>query len=317
LKIIKFLKQMDKKAISLACRMDSERAINLTKKLFDFLVKEGEVVHLETRIAPKIFPHYGRDLNETNSQNTKFIISIGGDGTILRVANGLPQVNPPPILGVNIGSLGFLDESNERTIFSDLKRALKEDFILEQCSKITPFILRNGEEHKLDNALNEILVISSKSTKVLLVSIKVDGVFLNRSYLDGVIVSTSTGSTAYNLSAGGSIVKSSLDIMQLVPLNSFARSGLKPIILPIDSEVEIKLLRHRLDADIVIDGQKSIRNVSPNTIIKIRKASSYSNFIRFSKNLSDNYIRRIRKKIIGTIRVPLDDSPEEDTNSHF
>lgn len=308
---------MDKKAISLACRMDSERAINLTKKLLDFLVKKGEVVHLETRIAPKIFPHYGKDLNEMNSQNTKFIISIGGDGTVLRVANSLPQVNPPPILGVNIGSLGFLDESNERTIFSDLKRALKEDFILERCSKITPYILRNGEEYKLDNALNEILVISSKSTKVLLVSIKVDGVFLNRSYLDGVIVSTSTGSTAYNLSAGGSIVKSSLDIMQLAPLNSFARSGLKPIILPIDSEVEIKLLRHRLDADIVIDGQKSIRNVSPNTIIKIRKASSYSNFIRFSKNLSDNYIRRLRKKIIGTIRVPLDDSPEEDTNSHF
>jgi NAD+ kinase len=308
---------MDKKAISLACRMDSERAINLTKKLLDFLVKKGEVVHLETRIAPKIFPHYGKDLNEMSSQNTKFIISIGGDGTVLRVANSLPQVNPPPILGVNIGSLGFLDESNERTIFSDLKRALKEDFILERCSKITPYILRNGEEYKLDNALNEILVISSKSTKVLLVSIKVDGVFLNRSYLDGVIVSTSTGSTAYNLSAGGSIVKSSLDIMQLAPLNSFARSGLKPIILPIDSEVEIKLLRHRLDADIVIDGQKSIRNVSPNTIIKIRKASSYSNFIRFSKNLSDNYIRRLRKKIIGTIRVPLDDSPEEDTNSHF
>jgi NAD+ kinase len=308
---------MDKKAISLACRMDSERAINLTKKLFDFLVKEGEVVHLETRIAPKIFPHYGRDLNETNSQNTKFIISIGGDGTILRVANSLPQVNAPPILGVNIGSLGFLDESNERTIFSDLKRALKEDFILERCSKITPYILRNGEEYKLDNALNEILVISSKSTKVLLVSIKIDGVFLNRSYLDGVIVSTSTGSTAYNLSAGGSIVKSSLEIMQLAPLNSFARSGLKPIILPIDSEVEIKLLRHRLDADIVIDGQKSIRNVSPNTVIKIRKSNSYSNFIRFSKNLSDNYIKRLRKKIIGTIRVPLDDSPEEDTNSHF
>ena len=308
---------MEKKAISLACRMDSERAINLTKKVFEFLVKKGEVVYLETRIAPKILPHNGKDLSEMNSQNTKFIISIGGDGTILRVAHSLPQVNPPPILGVNIGSLGFLDESNERTIFNDLRRALKEEYILERCSKIAPYIIKNNEEHKLDNALNEILIISSKSTKVLLVSVKVDGVFLNRSYLDGVIVSTSTGSTAYNLSAGGSIVKPSLDIMQLTPSNSFARSGLKPIILPIDSEVEIKLLRHRLDADVVIDGQKSFRNVSPNTVIKIRKANAYSSFIRFSKTISDNYFRRLRKKIIGTIRVPLDDSPEEDSNSHF
>ncbi|TFG16104.1 MAG: NAD(+)/NADH kinase [Promethearchaeota archaeon] len=308
---------MEKKAISLACRMDSERAINLTKKLFEYLVKKGEIVQLETRIAPKIFPHNGKDLNEMNSKNTKFIISIGGDGTVLRVANSLSQLDPPPILGVNIGSLGFLDESNERNIFSDLNRALKGEFILERCGKITPYIIRNNEEYKLDNALNEILVISSKTTKVLLVSIKIDGVFLNRSYLDGVIISTSTGSTAYNLSAGGSIVKSSLDIMQLTPLNSFARSGLKPIILPFDSEIEIKLLRHRLDADVVIDGQKSFRNVSPNTIIKIRKANAYSYFIRFSKSLSDNYFRRLRKKIIGTIRVPLDDSPEEDSNSHF
>ncbi len=308
---------MEKKAISLACRMDSERAINLTKKVFEFLVKKGEVVYLETRISPKILPHSGKDLSEMNSQNTKFIISIGGDGTILRVANSLPQVNPPPILGVNIGSLGFLDESNERTIFNDLRRALKKEYILERCSKIAAYIIKNNEEHKLDNALNEVLVISSKSTKVLLVSVKIDGVFLNRSYLDGVIVSTSTGSTAYNLSAGGSIVNASLDIMQLTPLNSFARSGLKPIILPIESEVEIKLLRHRLDADVVIDGQKSFRNVSPNTVIKIRKANAHSNFIRFSRSLSDNYFRRLRKKIIGTIRVPLDDSPEEDFNSHY
>lgn len=308
---------MEKKAISLACRMDSERAINLTKKVFEFLVKKGEVVYLETRISPKILPHSGKDLSEMNSQNTKFIISIGGDGTVLRVANSLPQVNPPPILGVNIGSLGFLDESNERTIFNDLRRALKKEYILERCSKIAAYIVKNNEEHKLDNALNEILVISSKSTKVLLVSVKIDGVFLNRSYLDGVIVSTSTGSTAYNLSAGGSIVNASLDIMQLTPLNSFARSGLKPIILPIESEVEIKLLRHRLDADVVIDGQKSFRNVSPNTVIKIRKANAHSNFIRFSRSLSDNYFRRLRKKIIGTIRVPLDDSPEEDFNSHY
>jgi hypothetical protein len=78
-----------------------------------------------------------------NSQNTKVIISIGGDGTILRVANNLSQSDPPPILGVNIGSLGFLDESNERTIFSDLNRVLKGEFILEKCSKITPIEIIN------------------------------------------------------------------------------------------------------------------------------------------------------------------------------
>ncbi|MFX0041529.1 MAG: NAD(+)/NADH kinase [Candidatus Hodarchaeota archaeon] len=302
---------MEKKAIAIASRLDSERAIKLVKRIFEFLIKKGEVVYLETRIAPRILPHSAKDLIQMTSDNIKFVISTGGDGTILRVANTLPQDDPPPIIGVNIRSLGFLDESNERTIFKDLNQILKGDYYVEKCSKITPYIVKNNsQEIKLNNALNEILIVSSKSSKVLQISVKVNGVFLNRSYLDGLIISTSTGSTAYNLSAGGAIVSPSLEIMQLTPLNSFARSGLKPIVLPIDSEVEVQLLRPRLNAKIVIDGQYTVKQIQPNTRIRIRKASSYAKFIRFS-NKKVNYYRRLRKKIIGTLRVPLDDSPEE------
>ncbi|MFX1504146.1 MAG: NAD(+)/NADH kinase [Promethearchaeota archaeon] len=299
---------MEKKPIALACRLDSEKAIKLTRRIFEFLIQKGEVVYLETRIAPKIFPHNGMDLSEMNAENIKFITVVGGDGSILRVANGLSQQDPPPILGVNVGSIGFLDESNERMIYKDLARVLNGKYSLEVCSKITAYIAKNSDEIKLTNALNEVLIISSKSSKVLQVSIKINGVFLNRSYLDGVLVSTSTGSTAYNLSAGGAIVNPNMDIMQITPLNSFARSGLKPLIVPIDSEIEIQLLRPRLDARIVIDGQQIIKRIAPNTKIRIRKANSKNKFIRFSKS----YYTRLRKKIIGTVRrVPIDDSPEE------
>jgi len=298
---------MEKKSIALACRLDSERAIKLTKKIFEFLIQKGEVVYLETRIAPKIFSHNGMDLSEMTAQNIKFIVIVGGDGSILRVAGGLSQKDPPPILGVNVGSIGFLDESNGRVIFKDLIKVLKNEYKIENCSKITPYIVKNSEEFRLDNALNEVLIVSSKSSKVLQVSIKIDGIFLNRIYLDGVIVSTSTGSTAYNLSAGGSIVHPHLEIMQLTPLNSFARSGLKPIVVPIDSEIEIQLLRPRLDAKIVIDGQKVIKKIHSNTKIRIRRSISYTKFIRFKKS----YYTRLRKKIIGTLRVPINDSPEE------
>ncbi|MFX1308249.1 MAG: NAD(+)/NADH kinase [Promethearchaeota archaeon] len=299
---------MEKKPIALACRLDSERAIKLARRIFEFLVQKGEIVYLETRIAPKIFPHNGMDLGEMNAENIKFIIIVGGDGSILRVANSLSQQNPPPILGVNVGSIGFLDESNERMIFKDLMKVLNGKYTLELCSKITAYITKNSDEIKLTNALNEVLIVSSKSSKVLQVSIKIDGVFLNRSYLDGVIISTPTGSTAYNLSAGGAIVNPNIEIMQITPLNSFAGSGLKPIVVPIDSEVEIQLLRPRLDAKIVIDGQKIIKRIAPNTKIRIRKAKSKNKFIRFS----GSYYSRLRKKIIGTVRrVPIDDSPEE------
>jgi len=299
---------MEKKPIALACRLDSERAIKLSRRIFEFLVQKGEIVYLETRIAPKIFPHNGMDLGEMNEDNIKFIIIIGGDGSILRVANGLSQKSPPPILGVNVGSIGFLDESNERIIFKDLSRVLNGQYSLEVCTKITAYIVKNSGEIKLSNALNEVLIISSKSSKVLQISIKIDKIFLNRSYLDGVIISTATGSTAYNLSAGGAIVNPNMSIMQITPLNSFARSGLKPLIVPIDSEIEIQLLRPRLDAKIVIDGQQTIKRIAPNTMIRIRKANSQNKFIRFK----GSYYTRLRKKIIGTVRrVPIDDSPEE------
>ncbi|HDZ17657.1 hypothetical protein LCGC14_0627490 [marine sediment metagenome] len=298
---------MEKKPIAIACRLDSEKAIKLTRRIFEFLVQKGEIVYLETRIAPKIFPHNGMDLSEMNARNIKFIVIVGGDGSILRVVSGLSQKDPPPILGVNVGSIGFLDESNGRLIFKDLIKVLKNEFKLENCSKIIPYIVKNSEEIRLNSALNEVLIVSSKSSKVLQVSIRIDGIFLNRLYLDGVIVSTSTGSTAYNLSAGGAIVNPHLDIMQLTPLNSFARSGLKPIVVPIDSEIEIQLLRPRLDAKIVIDGQREIKKIQSNTKIRIRKSISYTKFIRFNKS----YYTRLRKKIIGTLRVPINDSPEE------
>ncbi len=241
------------------------------------------------------------------AENTKFLVSIGGDGTLLRVSGGLSQNNPPPILGVNVGSVGFLDESNDRTIFKDINKVLNGEYSIEKCSKIAPYIVKNDEEIKLRNALNEVLIVSSKSSKVLQTSIKINGVFINRSYLDGVIVSTSIGSTAYNLSAGGAIVSPKLEIMQLTPLNSFAGFGVRPIVLPIDSEIEITLIRPRLNAKIIIDGQQTIKKIQPNTKIIVRKANSQAKFIRFN----DSYFKRLRKKIIGGIRVPLDDSPEE------
>ncbi|MFO8017197.1 MAG: NAD(+)/NADH kinase [Promethearchaeia archaeon] len=304
---------MAKKAIAIASRMDSEEALKLAKKIFEYLIKKGEVVYLETRIAPKIFPHNGMDLAQMNSSEIKFLISFGGDGSILRVAQGLTHKNPPPILGVNVGSIGFLDESTDHRIFDDIEKLLNEDYVIEKCSQITPYLFnKEGKKIKLNNALNEVLIVSSKHSKVLQISVKVNGIFLNRSYLDGIILSTAIGSTAYNLSAGGAIVSPDLDVIQITPLNSYAQSGLKPIILPLDSEIEIKLLRPRLNGKVVIDGQEVIKDVAPNSRILIRGSEKSVKFIRFTDNGSrSSYFTRLRKKIIGTVNVPLDDSPEE------
>ncbi len=299
---------MEKKGIAIASRMDSNRAIKLAKEVYNFLAqKKKETVYLETRLAPKIAPYNGKDLISMTEKDTSFVVCIGGDGSLLRVANSMPQQNAPPILGVNIGSIGFLDESNERTVFKDLNKVLDNNFKIENCLKITPYIVKsNSERIKLNNALNEVLIVSSKNSKVLQVSIKINGVFLNRSYLDGVLISTPIGSTAYNLSAGGAIINPKLECMQIAALNPFARSGLKPIVVPLDSEIEVKLLRPRLNAKIVIDGQQTINKIQPNTKIIVHNANVHTKFIRFR----ESYYKRL-KRIFPITKVPLSDSPEE------
>jgi NAD+ kinase len=293
--------------------MDKKSAMELSRSIFNFLRERGIDVYVETRLSPKFDGLYAKDLSTVTADVIKFVIVVGGDGSIMRVSNSLNQNNPPPILGVNIGSIGFLDETNERKVFKDLEKVINGEYIIEEVAKITAYIVKkNSEEVKLSNALNEILIISSKSSKVLQISVKINGVFLNRSYSDGVILSTSTGSTAYNLSAGGAIVFPTLNIIQLTTLNPYARAGLKPIIVPIDSEIEIELLRPRLNAKIIIDGQQEYKEIQPGSIIRIRKADSGFKFIRLSDDLYKNYFKRLKKKIIGVgLKVPLEDSPEE------
>ncbi len=304
---------MTSKGILIATRMDKKKAVELTRSIFNFLRKKNIDVYVETRLSPKFDGLYAKDLSTVTADLIDCVIVVGGDGTIMRVSNSLNQSNPPPILGVNIGSIGFLDETNERKVFKDLEKVINEEYIIEKVAKITAYIAKkNSEELKLSNSLNEILIISSKSSKVLQISVKINGVFLNRSYCDGIILSTSTGSTAYNLSAGGAIVFPNLNIIQLTSLNPFARAGLKPIIVPIDSEIEIELLRPRLNAKIIIDGQQEYKEIQPGSLIRIRKADSEFKFIRLSDDLYKNYFKRLKKKIIGVgLKVPLEDSPEE------
>lgn len=293
--------------------MDKKSALDLARSIFKFLREKGIDVYVEARLSPKFDGLYAKDLSTAKSESLKCIIVVGGDGSIMRVSSSLNQRDPPPVLGVNIGSIGFLDETNKRKVFEDLERVLNDDYVIESVAKITAYLVKkDSKEIKLSNALNEVLIISSKSSKVLQISVKINGVFLNRSYSDGVIISTSTGSTAYSLSAGGAIVFPTLQMMQLTTLNPYARAGLKPIIVPIDSEIKIKLLRPRLNAKIIIDGQQEYKEIQPGSIIKIRKANSSFKFIRLSDDLYKNYFKRLKKKIIGVgLPVPLEDSPEE------
>jgi NAD+ kinase len=295
--------------IAIACRLDKETAVELTGKIIDHLVQKNQKVMLESRIAQRFQPHLGCELKQMSESLVQMIISIGGDGTILRLCQNLPRKIAAPILGVNLGSVGFLDEvdSDPKSLFDALDHIVKGNYIVERVMRLATLYNRVF----LPDALNEVYICSSKPSKVLHVGIKVDKQLVNTAYVDGVIVSTSNGSTAYGLSAGGSLIDPRLRIINIVPVNPFAASGsLKPLVVPGTSEVEIELLRPKLNALIVIDGQTEFR-AFPKTSITIRKSDSDAKFVRINRNLSNSYYLRLRTKILKGVKIPEEDAPEE------
>lgn len=304
---IKSRQEGDNRAIGIACRLDSPEALKIVQFITDFLLERHERISYETRISSKFIRHFAKNLGDMTTENTKFIISVGGDGTVLRVCQNLPKQKIPPILGVNLGSVGFLDESmgNPDDLKRDLELILSGQYHIEHAARLVTQI----GNHILPVALNEVLIISSKPSKVLYANIMVDDQNFTSSYLDGLIISTHTGSTAYALSAGGCLLDPRLNGFEIVPLNPFAGTGVfRPLIVPTSAIIQINLQRPRLNGLVIIDGQSEYK-VSPQVKITIRRAPTDVKFIRFKSQLG-GYFERVRDKILFSRKL-ADDSLED------
>ncbi len=172
-----------------------------------------------------------------------FIISVGGDGTILRILQKIKHC--PPIFGINTGRVGLLTHSGPENFETELKNCV-ERFEIEEF----PRIRCRGRDKLL--ALNEIAIVSRKPSKLIDVTVTVDGEEIDSLRCDGYIVSTQIGSTGYAFSAGGPVVEPYLDCLILIPIAPF-RFGWKPYLLRINRRVEIEAE----NAVVVADGQSS------------------------------------------------------------
>lgn len=170
----------------------------------------------------------------------ELVIVLGGDGTILRAAE-LARGGSAPLLGVNLGHVGFLAESERDDLAAALDRALDRDYLVEERMTLSVRVKLGGEVIYETWALNEATVEKASRERMLEVVIEVDGRPLSSFGCDGVVMSTPTGSTAYAFSAGGPIVWPSLDAMLLVPLSAHALFA-RPIVVGPDSSLAVEVL---------------------------------------------------------------------------
>lgn len=232
-------------------------------------------------------PTKGAGNGQGRAAETKadLLVVVGGDGTVMRTAEHSADV---PIIGVKMGALGFLCETAPDQAKASLEKILAGEYFLEHKPKLKVTYGRKV----LPDALNEALVCASKPSKVISLMVTKDGERLNKARADGVIVSTTTGSTAYALSAGGPIVDSQLDIMEIVficPLTA----GLKPLILPPSSKVEITVMPDDAPGILVIDGQLAI-DVDFEKPVVVERSQKSAVFVRVSR---PDFYRRVREKL--------------------
>ncbi|MDX1656737.1 MAG: NAD(+) kinase, partial [Candidatus Competibacteraceae bacterium] len=173
----------------------------------------------------------------TLGQRSDLIIVVGGDGTLLNAARSLVDFQVP-ILGVNLGRLGFLADVSPQEIPCRLEEVLAGRFWEEERSLLHADVIRDGRSVAQSDALNDVVVHKRDMARMIEVEAYLDGQFLNAYRADGLIISTPTGSTAYALSGGGPILHPSLEAVVLVPICPHTLTH-RPIVVGTDAEIEV------------------------------------------------------------------------------
>lgn len=272
------------KSVGLIARFDKKQALNLAKRLAEYLRNEEIEIYVEDTLAGKVnFPAKTVPLE---SMKTDFIITIGGDGTILRACLALPSP-APPILAINMGVRGFLTEVEPKGARVAVEKTLKGDFKMEKCVKLAV----STDEQMMPNALNDVVISAGEPSKILYTQICKNGEPILKCQADGLIASTQTGSTGYSLSAGGPVLDPEVDAFVLTPISSL--TVFRSLIFSADSKVTIEAIRPK-EMLVLIDGNYRQRVKSRNAVLTITRSKDVTSFIRFT----DDFYHRLRSRLL-------------------
>jgi NAD+ kinase len=222
-------------------------------------------------------------------ENCDMIISFGGDGTILSTVNFIGRTEKP-IMGVNLGRLGFLAEVAVEELFEKLDLILRGDYIIEERMLLEGTI--RAKHSQTFFSLNDIVVDKSGFSRLIELDIFIDEEYFNTYMADGLLVSTPTGSTGYSLSAGGPIAMPTMKILLLTPVCPHTLAE-RPIILPDNKTIKIVALSKESDSLVSADGQP-ISKIKHGNSVEIKKADFSAKLVRFKNK---NFYDLLRKKL--------------------
>lgn len=221
--------------------------------------------------APSLGCDYGKMKDEID-----LAITLGGDGTLLSVAR---EVAPKgiPICGVNLGQLGYLTEIEVPELTPAVDRLIKGDYSIEERLMLDAVILRDGKELFVSSAVNDVVITKGGFSRMIRLSLHLDGELAATYPADGLIVATSTGSTGYSLSAGGPIVNPRLKVIVLTPICPHTLHS-RSLLAAEDEEIKVSVQATHDDIVLTIDGQ-SVHKLQPDDAVIVRRSPVSARFV--------------------------------------
>jgi NAD+ kinase len=237
----------------------------------------------------------GKDVQESDLE---LAVVLGGDGTILKAAE-LVRASQTPLLGINLGHVGFLAESEKNEISSTMARVVAKDYLVKERMTLDVAVKLDGKEVYRTWALNEATVEKSARERMLEVVVEVDGRPLSSFGCDGIVVSTPTGSTAYACSGGGPVVWPSVDALLMVPLSAHALFA-RPLVISPNSLVAVEVLQRSAGAGVLwCDGRRSTE-LPVGARVEVRKSDKTVRLARLSQGpFTDRLVRKFSLPVEG------------------
>jgi NAD+ kinase len=283
--------------VGLVAKHNLEAAAGVLAELAGWLEARGAEPVFETNTAALVGLPPGRPTSSRDAlpKASDLVVVLGGDGTLIGMAGRIAEAGTGvPILGVNFGSLGFLTEITLPELYESLESVLDGDAEIEERMMLRARTLRDGAVYADRLVLNDVVITKGALSRIVDLSVSVGEQLVMQVRADGLIVATPTGSTAYNLAAGGPIVHPSLDALLLTPIAPHMLTN-RPVVLPASSEVSVEPAMNGTSEEVFVtfDGQSG-HPMEPDDVIDIRRADRPLRLVRASER---TYFDVLRQKL--------------------
>ncbi|MBX3281310.1 MAG: NAD(+)/NADH kinase [Acidobacteria bacterium] len=234
---------------------------------------------------------FAADHADADLSGCGLVVVLGGDGTMIAAARMIGEAEVP-VLGINYGSLGYLTDFRIEELHDAIESVVNGEFETDHRVMLRAELIRSGESIANGRVLNDVVINKAALARIIAIEVRLNGLFVNSFRSDGLIVATPTGSTAYNLSAGGPIVYPSMNAVVLTPICPFTLTN-RPIVIPDTAQIELKLENGNEGVILSLDGQTGYP-LAVGDVVRIRKSRTTLNLVQPANR---NYFDVLRKKL--------------------